>query len=217
MPVVDRLGGAIREVEVPLGQALRDTLGVTEWLDAELQLTYSVCGVATAAMQRYLENQGIVTNRLKHDFTAITSGARIEGSHVVLETDDKRVIDPTYSQYFELVGLSSQLAQQFGDMRSLLPDERVAMFPTSAHKQFATDIARRALAIRPEVEDALASRILNFHYSPPSLEGVAPRSVEDVYKVIWDMPRYAEFPLEHQLARHAVFADYVDDVLERLR
>lgn len=190
----NRLGGAIAELEAPLGRALQEFSPLTQWLDADLQLTYSNCGFATAVLRRCLERENIVTTRHRMDRNFTVNGQHQSESHVILTSGDD-VIDPTYTQFFERIGLSSQLAQQFVDMRELLPDRKIAVFQVDEAEIFAKTFAARALSVRSRVREALGERELAFmHLSPSLLETSDGRTVETFYTHIWDIEQYSEYP-----------------------
>ncbi len=203
---LDRLGGALREVEAPLGRALHEYSPFLHWLDSDLQLSYSQCGIATAALQLYLAEQcSIVTERQ----IATLKGLPSEGEkssqpmHVILASDDNRVIDPTYTQFFEHVGLSTALAQQFPDIKALLPEQKIALFSADESESFGRSVAERAIEVSGPVQAALATRALSFYRGKPGLLEDADVAVVTVaYESIWKRDGYSRFEIDSQAARY---------------
>jgi len=208
MTKLDRLGGALKEVEEPLGRALQEYSPFLQWLDSDLQLSYSQCGIATAALQLYLAEQcGFVTYRRKASLPMISPDHRPDDpiQHVILNTDDERIICPTYTQFFELVGHSARLAQQFPDMKALLPERKIALFHKVEDLGFGRQVAREALGIREKVRPVLASRALDFHVGGPALLQHAQDGVVfAAYQSIWNTRAYELFTVE---AQHASYDD----------
>lgn len=203
MTKLDRLGGALQEVEAPLGRALQEHSPFLQWLDSDLQLSYSQCGIATAALQLYLAEQcGIKTHRRKASLPLLTTPYQRQDDptqHVVLSTEDQRTICPTYTQFFELVGHSAQLAQRFPDMRALLPERKIALFREADELDFGEVVAQEALRIRDKVQPVLAGRAMDFYASSLAiLKNADEATVVAIYQSIWQSQSYRPFTVEAQ-------------------
>lgn len=229
MAHLDRLSGALAEVEAPLGRAIKETIRWTEWLDDELQLTYSFCGLATAALQRYLEDEiAVATKRLRNDVFVSDLGTREDDveSHVVLETECGIVIDPTYTQFYKFVGLSSHLAQRHSQVRALLPDKKIATFDRDRFVTFSQNIATHALTIRDTLQPQLSNleQELEETLGKPLFQSETERAlrctdnqvIQNIYMRIWEMPSYRPYSIESQAARTPDLDAIVKEVLGKL-
>lgn len=204
MTKLDRLGGILREVEAPLGRALQEHSPLLSWLDSDLQLAYSQCGIATAALQKYLTKACAVdTDRLINEsFLPVPKGTPdYEIRHVVLQTKDNQVICPTFTQFYGLVGLGPELAQSYTDMRALLPQQKIALFAVKEAEVFGENLGKHAVGMRDEVKKVLSTRALDFFHGNPEVYEDAPAEIVIAgYQAIWRPEAYRSFPFATQVA-----------------
>lgn len=208
----DRLGGALREVEAPLGRALREHAPMVDWIDDDLQLSYSQCGLATAALQLYLAEQcDVVTHRRIASLPMITPKAWGDDPlrHVILSTEDRRTIDPTYTQFFELVGYDLSQARRHPDVRALLPERKIALFSELDELAFGEAVARRALLMRARGLPKVPAQpsVISIEEGG-ALEDADVATVVAAYQSIWRSQAYTPFTVEAQSG------GYGDDAFE---
>ena len=206
MTKLDRLGGALQEVEAPLGRALQEYSPFQRLIDSDLQLSVSQCSIATAALQLYLAEQcGVPTDRRIASLPLLSARRRPDDPvrHIVLSTDDRRTIDPTYTQFFELVGFNTRVAQELPEMKALLPVRKIALFNEADELEFGRAVALEALTIREKVTPVIAGRALDFMTARSALLRRADDStVISAYQSIWRSQDYEPYTVESQTARY---------------
>lgn len=222
MTKLDRLGGALKEVEAPLGRALQEHSPFMGLIDSDLQLSTSQCGMATAALQLYLASQcGIVTYRQIAVLPMLSMRRHPDDpvKHVMLHTDDARGICPTYTHFFELVGLNTRVAQESPEMKALLPERKIALINEADEIEFGRAAALDALRIREKVTPVIAGRALDFMTARSALLRRADdATVISAYQSIWRSQDYEPYTVESQTVRYgddefeACIRDIVDAI-----
>ena len=160
-----------------------------------LQLRDTVCGFATGALQKYLDEvHGIHTDRLlttPDEAPRGLSSRRL--THVVLRHND-HIIDPTYGQFMQFVGLDPRTAADHGH-EDLYPEPKIAVYDVDEWRAFADSMAEHAYHLdqfagikKPELE------------LPPfgALRGASLDDMKHAYRAVWDPAGYEDFPLESQ-------------------
>lgn len=203
--MIDRseLESAIKEATLPLEYALAFE-SLTQGFGEDLQLRYSYCGVATAALQRYLqERYEIATDRM----IAMPAQAprhinHRQMSHVVLR-HESLVIDPTYSQFMSYVGVLPARVLDNEVLRALYPPRKIAVFPVATSNEFADSFTEAAHAADLAIQNSPREQV-SF---PPddALRGASLDEKSAVYRAIWSPDGYKSFPVDEQPA----LRDYV--------
>ena len=183
----DRLGGMLEEVEQPLSAAIKAADVYTDWLDEGLQLTFPHCGLATLALRLYLSQHSIHSERAM----GLLSGKALKSDggpyHVVLHVDDI-VVDPTYCQFFGLVGLDARLANHFTQLRHEFPERKIAYFHRDKAVDFGQSIGMRALSMRQIVSTGqyrLPATLTRLGAPKPPLAASHDSLVVATYRSIW--------------------------------
>lgn len=136
---------AITEEAVgPLERGLYEEVGITEFLGPELQLRYSMCGLASAALQRHLiERHNTVTTPV---IINLPDGSpSMQSRHVFLRYAGHITIDPTYSQFFEYAGFSAVDASLDRSLTVHYPETKILVLEDQKADDFIADFAVRAL------------------------------------------------------------------------
>ena len=109
------------------GLAARDKI---EKLPPELQLARTQCAMATLALQAMLrEDYGITTERLlgaPAQLPLKMGNRRVEHA-ILVEPDSGMIVDPTYKQFFGLVGLDARRAAHEETVRAFYPEQSIAL------------------------------------------------------------------------------------------
>jgi len=205
--MANRLQGILREVEKPLSESIREhtapDLDIDEW---RLVLMRSHCGLATAALQRYLHYFGISTRRIARTWPDNAPVSFAE-THVILTTYQE-IIDPTYLQTLEAAGYSASLAHHFPHLLNMTPVERIAVPNTHESKLFGNQMGRLAVSARQEV-----SRLCELSEAPSddaqyALMGaervlrkdVSEQDLVKFYEDVWNIDYYAPYAMSNERA-----------------
>lgn len=166
------------DIAGPLEHGLLKEVQFTEFLGPELQLRYSLCGLATAALQRYLaERHNVPTTRVIVDLPEGSSD--LQTRHVFLRHDGHISVDPTYSQFFDYAGLSAIDVSLDTSLSSLYPDEKILVLEDQKADDFIADYAVQALA---------AGRAIGNTEAPTMDE------LQTIYRQIWQPKTCRRFP-----------------------
>lgn len=189
------LDNIIAHVTQPLEKALMQE-GIRAGLGEDLQLRYSYCGVATAALQCFLlERHHIDTERM---VTQPEIAPRLINqrrmAHVVLQYEGV-TIDPTYSQFMSYVGLSPTVVLQNETLRGLYPPRKIATFNTQKSDEFADTFADIAHTVDEVMGAQLGAQLYGLN---ENLIGTTLDTKRDVYRAIWDSGGYSPLPLREQ-------------------
>lgn len=161
-----------------LERGIQEEVGVTDFLGPELQLRYSVCGLATAALERYFaEAHGVATTRVIVNLPETPPSMQVR--HVFLRHAKSITIDPTYSQFYEYAGILPHDAVENPQVAAVYPAEKIAVVDDKDCDLF---IARLAL-------DACSGA--------QSVLGESHRSVEEldaIFRGIWQPTSCKRFP-----------------------
>jgi len=206
--MANRLQGILREVEKPLSESIREhtapDLDIDEW---RLVLMRSHCGLATAALQRYLHYFGISTRRIARTWLDDAPVSFAE-THVILTTYQE-IIDPTYLQTLEAAGYSASLSDHFPHLLNMTPVERIAVPNTHEFKLFGNQMGRLAVSARQEV-----SRLCELSEAPSDdaqyaligaervlSKGVSAQDLVTFYEDVWNVDRYTPYVVSQQSKR----------------
>jgi len=180
------------EVVGSLEHGLFEEVKFTEFLGPELQLRYSLCGLATAALQRYLsEYHQLRTTRIIIDLPVVSPDGQTR--HTFLRHDSHITIDPTYSQFFDYAGFSAIDASLDRSLSRHYPDTKIAVIEDEKRERFVGNYALQAW------EAGLV------------VQGFPSRSVDDlekIYRRIWEPETCRRFPTKQDAI--------VDNLVERM-
>lgn len=188
----------IHEITQEITPALEEALAIdsfTSKIPENLQLRYSQCGLATAALQLILlEKYDISTERIINKLTDAPRGLNFRTmSHVALRSGNQ-IIDPTYGQFMNYIGLTHKTAVDH-NIESLYPNQRIAVYNATESEQFADDFATHAHNL--DVQGLIPTP--THEYSPDgTLRGVSFTEKQATYRSIWQPNNYRPFPLETQ-------------------
>ena len=173
-----------------LASSLEQGLGESSWLiermPSTLRLRDSVCGVTSVAVAAYFQNQGhSVELRLSKPHLSIDP--RMQHVVAAVETDNGvQVIDPTYSQFLEYVGLVPGYVEFGGE--DLYPETKIFMYPDGQHDDIAAYIALAS-------EEFLSNReeIPEHSLRIGKLANTSLRHRFNTYRRIWDPVNFSRF------------------------
>lgn len=194
MKEIDVVKGITQEVTPALERVLA-TDSLTSAIPESLQLSYSQCGLATAALQSILlEKYDIKTDRVINKLTEAPRGLNFRiGSHVVLHGDEY-VIDPTYRQFMDYVGLTHKTAVDY-DIEGLYPPHKIMVYSDQNATAFADKFAAHAHKL--DEDHAIPQPVVE--YAPTgALRGSDFATKQAVYRSIWTRDNYQPFPIEEQ-------------------
>lgn len=153
----------------------QDPEGYYTLVDTDLQLRVGGhCGIASKSTQLYLqEAHGIPTN--------IVTNEKVPPSleHTVLLADNM-VIDATYGQFMETMGLSHAVAAK-RDVKHLYPKPTIALFPAGASDTFADDFANHLLAAKQHIPPS-ERNYPHRHFPPEQIRGL--------FRALWNVENY---------------------------
>lgn len=220
---------AIDEVELPLSNALYRThlFGTLGWLDADIQLTYPQCGLATAVLQIYLEQEGFTTQRMTRNIPAppIPSYATDSLAHVVLRSEDV-MIDPTYTQFYAASGLSSGIASYSAKMKALYPEKKIAVIRNNESADFGCSFAKKVIQMKSdfmqlfiEEKDSLQAAMGDddfprFDVFLHGLEQIPATQINNDFLNLWELAAFTSYELS---ARPQIETEVARAVFERLK
>lgn len=142
----ERLDHAIEALEPHLDEVMQfvDEAHAPEGL----RLSDSVCVFASNVLARFLTEKGLATSM-------VMIGQPVEPFpdhyparmrfHSLIHTDEV-VIDPTYTQFMALVGLTHELATKSAVARSLYPTRKIAVINRGEERAFGERFANHALS-----------------------------------------------------------------------
>jgi len=193
----NELGGIIASSTALLEQALHSE--EDDRFSPELQLRGSVCGLATGALGTYVRHMhGLELDRRMAIPEKAPRGINSRLlRHAALFIDDE-MIDPSYSQFFEYVGLNRTEVMENPRLARFYPVTKVAIIDTARSADFADLIAEHAHTIESKVSRMREASHVDL---PPlnSLAGTDLREKEQVYRDIWNPANYdIPFPVSDQ-------------------
>ncbi len=178
----------------PLEHGLMEEVKFTEFLGPELQLRYSLCGLATAALQRYLvERHEVQTTRIIIDLPETIPS--LQSRHVFLRHEANISIDPTYSQFFEYAGFSAIDASNEPSLIPLYPETKIAVVQDIEADRFIADFAADAWR---------AARAAHRESSEITID-----QLEQLYRRIWQPLTARRFPAKPD--------DMVDRIVAKMK
>jgi hypothetical protein len=194
MVSAEHLKTIVKDVTPALEKVLA-TDSLTSKIPESLQLRYTQCGLGTAALQRVLlDEYDIPTDRQITRLEEAPRGLNFRiGNHVILRAGDQ-MIDPTYGQFMNYVGLTHRSAVEH-DIAHLYPPRKIMVYGVDNARAFANTFAEHAYNIdrsglipRPKVE-----------LEPDgALRGASLEEMQRVYQSIWNPDNYEPFPVTDQ-------------------
>ncbi len=190
----EQLKSITQEITPKLEKVLA-TDSLTSQIPESLQLRYTQCGLATAALQGYLFDQhGIETERLiNHLHEAPTYNDFSVLSHVILRADNL-LIDPTHGQFMNFVGLTHKIAIDH-DIAHLYPTPKIMVFPEEKAADFADKYAAHAHQLD---QTSAIPEVLIENAPDGQLRGKPFAHKQRVYRSIWNPANYSPFPIDEQ-------------------
>lgn len=162
----------------------------------ELQLRGSVCGLASSLLGRYLaQKHDIRTDRHIAALDWYPTGDHVQMRHVVLtDQETGAIIDPSFSQFFGLVGLTQSTAKEVPELRSLYPTNKIAVIEPGSERLFGYKYSEYAARIAPQVKAHLGSRAIV--PIPPAglLLDASHDQIHGIYDAIWERGLYQSYP-----------------------
>jgi hypothetical protein len=178
-----------------LEQALHDI--EDDRFSPELQLRGSVCALATGALQQYV--LGRHGTELERRLAVLDKAPRGMNGRILRHVglfNGQKMIDPSYSQFFDYVGLDRLAARNDPRLASLYPETKVAVIDTGHSDDFADSIALKA----QEIEETLAGMDDVARSTLPPLHSLTGKSLaekKEMYRYIWNPGNYdLPFPIE---------------------
>lgn len=175
-----------------LEQALIET-PFADNLPEQLQLRASNCGLATKAIELYLRDQHqIESKRLIH----VSEDDNLRGinsrrqSHVILRAENGQFIDPTYSQFMSLVGLTPKVALE-NELEYLYPKDKVIEFNEQNVSQFTSQFAEHVYGTWQQYSNEIPEPIV----ADPrlsALRGASRAKIQSTYAGLWKLENYRE-------------------------
>lgn len=158
-----KIDGAIKQLEPHLDEVMR-FLPIS-FAPEGFRLSGSICGFASTVLARYLAEKKLTDPTVMigeiADPLPMYYPTRMR-FHVLIHTEDT-TIDPTYTQFLSLVGLTPQLAAKSHSAAKLYPQRRVAVIERGKEREFGerfADIALSSVAHiaqeRRKLKDAIA-------------------------------------------------------------
>lgn len=192
----------LNKVTPSLAEAVRTHPGYAPY-SAETVLGSTCCGFATGLLQRYLkERHDIETTQMIGGLVDVPRNSFTHRlvEHVVLADDTHgAIIDPSYGQFMNLVGLSRQ---NFGAEinntvnAAQFPTPRIALIDKERTDEFGAAYAERALGRRGVIAYQLLRRRGAGTAPDLNTTPLIHHSTEEatrVYQSIWDMSQYQPF------------------------
>jgi|GEM_PF-4629490 hypothetical protein len=182
---------AVGNSEAPLERGVQRVQRFSQFLGEELQLRHSTCGIATAALQKYLKREyDIDTQRMVVALPEL--GVRFDSRHVVLRHEGA-TIDPTYSLLLEYAGLGAVDASLSPELKSYYPDAKIAIIEDQTRDEFITQFARRAFELTHSDHPVLVKNRPFVPFLTSNVEEVAA-----FFDPIWSPEQFHPFPSDAQ-------------------
>jgi len=141
-----------------LARGIQEEVKIIDFLPTDEVLRYSVCGLATAALQEYLREQyQVQTTRVIIDLPERSPS--LQNRHVFLRHNRAITIDPTYGQFFEYAGMSVIDLVERPELAALYPEAKIAVIEDAEAKRFIGDLALRAYAAGQEAQGEASSSV----------------------------------------------------------
>lgn len=172
--------------ETQLASQLEMGLGEYHWLaaayDPSLRLRLSVCGMTTLALVNALQRDGF-------NAQAIISHPKIPSDtdmrHVFAQVEqhgETYIVDPTYSQFLDLAGLSPGYVVFGGE--DAFPEKKIEVFKPEDRQRVAEVLARTAISFR-----MIRKPIDELQYATYPMEDYTYDEMVEEFSEIWN-PMY---------------------------
>lgn len=183
----------------PLERELaRDRRNLAGGFGEDLQLRYTLCGIATAALQQYLlRRHAIPTDRLIA--TPPKAPREVNSrrmSHVILRHEGY-IIDPTYSQFLTYVGVDAPEVLGNEELRKYFPTAKIAVMEAENSESFTDALAEHAYKIIPDVKLLTADRRSSVAPYNALVSATLPQ-IKIVFADIWNIDNYSAYPVDDQ-------------------
>ena len=177
------------ENEPALVDDLERGLGDVHWLaaayDPSLRLRLPVCGITSYALTAAFRSIGVAAE-------AIESSPELSGDSdskhvfVSVETDlGEYIVDPTYSQYLDAVGLSPGYVIFGGE--NLFPERKIAVFPVGEGYSLAENLASASVHFRKHRTE------INEYLGVHSMEHMNHDELVAQFSKIWNPDNFNRF------------------------
>lgn len=186
------------ENEPALAGDLERGLGEVHWLaaayDQSLRLRLSVCGITSYALTQAFHSVGV-------EAETIESSPMLRGEddskHVFVSVNTKAgryIVDPTYSQYLDNVGLSPGYVIFGGE--DLFPERKIAVFKFGDGNTLAEELADATLHFRAHRQE------IDEYLGVYSMEHLNYNELVTQFNRIWNTDNFNNFvPSEPEVAQ----------------
>jgi hypothetical protein len=226
MTELDTIREVVAQVEEPLSRGLGHRGLMASFVDSELRLGMTICGPVTACLQRILDHKGVETTRVRKKMTIRSGGFRPDTvDHVVLRHGEV-TIDPTYTQFYDRIGLSSYAANKNPAMKAILPTPKIAVFEDTELYHFSATLTDNILHSRPEALQLSREQYVEAtNKSPntlvveriPLFENAGPKHILYYFYSLYGTRGYELFPFdESDVAYKKVVHDIADQVIDEI-
>lgn len=140
-------------------------------IDSDLMLRMPHCGIASRALQLYMQEKFCPSAQLIENTRGL--------NHAVLAVDDM-IIDPTYGQFMERVGLSHKVAADH-NLTHLYPNPKIAVFARDDHAAFADTFTNHLVSVRSQIPG------LQHNYPQKHLP---PERLRMLFRATWNIDYY---------------------------
>ncbi|QQS22248.1 hypothetical protein IPM09_01745 [Candidatus Saccharibacteria bacterium] len=164
-------------------------------VNANRTLRSQVCGLASAVLGTHLADEyGIETDQY---IAVLQAYPRTDGytmTHVLLrERQTGATIDPSYTQFLGLVGLSQYVLDAMPALERFCPASKIAVIDKGEELTFGIRYAEYAIRVAPSVRTELGRTGVTLMPPMGSLLQATDRYVHQVYDSIWTPGLYQPY------------------------
>lgn len=158
-------------------------------VDREFRLRMSYCGVASYAIAGYFSSEGYET-RLVESNPRLAFEKQLRHVMVEVEADkDKIIVDGTYSQFLEFVGLTPGYVVYSG--QDEYPEEKIAVFDKGNGQELADRITSLATHFQKVNIHPDAGYGIRLGHGP--LESASVDRLRHTYEAVWDSHNFRDY------------------------
>jgi len=189
-----------RDLEIGLGEVYQETNA----FPAKLRLAMGVCGVVSVAIAEHLEQRGF-------DAQAIISKPELDVDpsrqhvFVMVDGDERTILDATYFELLDLAGLSPAYA--FQSRRDVFPQQKIATFTLGQEQPFIDGLTVTA---RTFMENYVAVKRMPW-MRLGEFNGMTDAQIAARFGEVWNPANFSRFaPSEGTAAVGKELANYID-------
>lgn len=152
-------------------------------------LRNSICGFATIILHDVIrDTYGVSTKReivTSDQLFAHTRRGHMS-EHVMLRSPENTIIDPTYSQFMNVIGLDLKLVERVPALAALYPERKIAIIPSDSTDEFCHNLSQMAYSARDEVNSARQEVYPGAtKESHQKFMDLSPEDIALIYQSIW--------------------------------